>query len=51
MRYYYDEKVNELKYLYRCWKGASGYRLFHRIYITLKRFLEGHFYDDPIIKE
>jgi hypothetical protein len=50
MRYYYNDKINELNYLYKCWKGAGGYKLYWRIYITLKRFVEGQFYDDPIIK-
>ncbi len=52
MRYllFEDKYLNELNYLKACWK-YTGYVWWWKLYIVAKRFIEGMFYDDPLLKK
>ena len=49
MRYFLfeDKQLNNWQYLKACWK-CTGYTYPWKLYIVLKRFIEGLFYDDPL---
>jgi hypothetical protein len=37
-----------MKYWKGCWELLEGYKLFIRVRMSIKRFIDGIFYDDPI---